>query len=497
MKVTKSISFKLILSALLIVTILVSTFGIYSYISQSNHLKLKQENHLLLVESRLKLNLPASIWNYEEEQIKGILNSEQQSDDISLITLVNESGEVTAKSKGKIESEFKSFKLHFVEDGKPNELGTVHLYISNAPIESELSALAITAIVKGVLLAVFLVLFLFIIFSKLVTSPLSEVADALENIARGEGDLTQRIRVKRDDEIGKVSDSFNHFAEKIQSLVQSIQTSVQHTSNVSSQVCSASEASKGHLQNQQLETDQVAAAITQMSSSAKEIAGNVQSTASAADMASNNAKEVSSIIVDSIDSIKELSLHLDEATSVVGSLEKDVDGIVSVLDVIRGIADQTNLLALNAAIEAARAGEQGRGFAVVADEVRALASRTQESTSEIQKTIEKLQLGAKSAVKVMEKSQLKSQESVKGAESSGESINSILTSTVEINDMASHIESAVNEQSTVAEELNENINRIVSSGHSSLEQLEEMTQHSRSLQDNADELSALAQQFKA
>ncbi|MFQ3195052.1 MAG: methyl-accepting chemotaxis protein, partial [Colwellia sp.] len=327
--------------------------------------------------------------------------------------------------------------------------------------------------------------------------PLSEVANALENIARGEGDLTQRLRVKREDEIGLVAESFNVFVDKIQLLVQSIQLSVKQTSEVSKNVYQASEASRGHLENQQSETDQVATAITEMSASAKEIAHNVQLTAGSADQANQDARAVSAIIKESIESINGLSDHLNEATNVVGALEDDVKGIVSVLDVIRGIAEQTNLLALNAAIEAARAGEQGRGFAVVADEVRALASRTQESTAQIQQTIERLQTGAKSAVHVMEDSQVKSKASVENALSSGESISSILSSTEQITEMATQIASAVEEQSTVAEELSSNVNRIVSAGHSSLEQLNAMTKNSQLMQSSSDELNKLTQQFKA
>ncbi|MBA6233920.1 MULTISPECIES: methyl-accepting chemotaxis protein [unclassified Colwellia] len=497
MNVTKSISFKLIFSALIIVTILVISFGVYDYMAQSNLLKNKQINQLSLVESRLKLNLPSAVWNYEEDQMKGILNSEQQSEDIALIEITNEAKKTISQSKGKKTNEAITFKLQHLEDGQSTSVGNVTLFIDSSSIDIELSSLASRIIVKGVLLDVFLISAIYFLFAKLVTQPLSEVANALENIARGEGDLTQRLCVKRKDEIGLVAESFNVFVDKIQLLVQSIQLSVKQTSEVSENVYQASEASRGHLENQQSETDQVATAITEMSASAKEIANNVQLTAGSAEQANQDARAVSAIIKESIESINGLSDHLNEATKVVGALEDDVKGIVSVLDVIRGIAEQTNLLALNAAIEAARAGEQGRGFAVVADEVRALASRTQESTAQIQQTIERLQSGAKSAVHVMEDSQTKSKASVENALSSGESISSILNSTEQITEMATQIASAVEEQSTVAEELSSNVNRIVSAGHSSLEQLNAMTKNSQLMQSSSDELNKLTQQFKA
>jgi methyl-accepting chemotaxis protein len=497
MNITQSISFKLIFSAFIIITTLVISFGVYDYKAQSNHLQLKQQRQLSLIESRLKLNLPAAVWNYEEDRTKGILHSEQQSENVAFIEVVNDAKEIIAQSKGNKTGEAITFKLDYLEVGQNVDVGQVTLFIDSSTMDNELSSLAYTTIVKGILLDVFLIVAIYLLFAKLVTKPLIDVASALENIARGEGDLTQRLVVKHQDEIGMVAGSFNVFVEKIQLLVQSIQQSVKQTTEVSRNVYLASEESRGHLENQQQEADQVASAITQMSASTKEIASNVQLTVGSAGKANQNALEVSAIIKVSIESINGLSEHLKEATNVVGALEDDVKGIVSVLDVIRGIADQTNLLALNAAIEAARAGEQGRGFAVVADEVRALASRTQESTAQIQKTIERLQSGAKSAVQVMEDSQVKSKASVENAESSGQSINSILSSTEQITDMATQIATSVEEQSTVAEELSININRIVSSGHSSLEQVNAMTKDSQVMEFSAGELNTLTQQFQA
>jgi methyl-accepting chemotaxis protein len=496
LKLTKTISFKLIISALLLVSTLLLIFGTYDYSTQRQLLQDAQANQLKLIESRLKLNLPAAIWNFNEDQVKRILNSEQTSNNISFIQVLNDSGKEIVNSNGAKTTTFTEFNLEFIEHGEVSSVGAVMLYFDNTQINTTLSNLAYTTLFKGLILDVILMSAFGFLFARLVTTPLSAVADALESIALGDGDLTQRIRIKNDDEIGAVANSFNLFADKIQSLVQSIQDMSKQTSQVSTSACEAANVSSGHLKSQQHATDQVASAISELSLSTKEIAVNVQLTADSANQASNDAKDVNNIIQESINSINALSDHLNENSQVIGSLEKDVDGIVSVLDVIRGIAEQTNLLALNAAIEAARAGEQGRGFAVVADEVRALASRTQESTAQIQTTLQSLQAGAESAVKVMNDSQIKSNESVSKAQSSGESINRILTSTDKINDMAAQIAAAVEEQSMVSEDLSKNINSIVSLGRDSLEQLDQMTSNTNTMKDTASNLHGLTQQFK-
>ena len=497
MKFNKSVSFRLIVSTLIIVTIVLLAFGTYNYFSQRSHLLNKQKQSLKLTESRLKLNLPRSIWNYEDQQISNILDSERQSSDVALIQVRNESGEVTAQSKGQATPVTKTFKLEYIEDDTPNAVGSIQLYVDETSIDQELSSLMWSIIAKTMLLDILLVSALYLIITRLVTNPLGDVADALENIARGEGNLTRRLQTKTDDEIGLVASSFNEFVDKIQTLVLAIQSTAQQATSLSSSVCSASNTNREFLDQQQLETDQVATAITQMSASSKEIENNVSLTAESANQASENADNVSQIIQTSIRSINSLSEQLEHAVSVVAEVEKDVEGIGSVMDVIRGIAEQTNLLALNAAIEAARAGEQGRGFAVVADEVRALASRTQESTSQIQSTIQKLQSGANTAVEVMNQSQKSSVTSVEHAQSSGDSIAGILDSTNNINDMASQIAAAVGEQTKVAEELSSNINRIVEAGHGSLEQIARMADDSTQMHELAEKLNQLSQQFKA
>jgi len=497
MKFTQSISFKLIFSSFLLITALVVASGYYNYIGQSSHLKIEQKNELKLVELRLQLNLPAALWNFEDELILNILNSEQKSENIAFITIHNQENENIFQSDGEESDESYSFDLTYIDGDESKNVGNVTLFMNNTVIQKQLSNLAFNAFLSAIILDVVLLSALYFLVKKLVTQPLSEVIKALENIARGEGDLTQRLKLKNKGEIGLVTTSFNDFVDKIQVLVKSIQNSVEDTTAVSQAVHLASEETQSILKDQQEETDHVAAAITQMSASTKEIAINVQLTADSAVQVNADANEVSTIVKESIDSINSLSEQLNDASKVINALEGDVQEIVSVLDVIRAIAEQTNLLALNAAIEAARAGEQGRGFAVVADEVRALASRTQESTSQIQTTIERLQTGTNSTVKVMEESQIKSKTSVTNAEKSGKSINSILHSTEQINDMTSQIATAVEQQSAVSEEISNNINHIVTAGNNSLEQLSEVTNSSQQMQAASEKLSELTQQFKA
>ncbi|WP_100641734.1 methyl-accepting chemotaxis protein [Alteromonas facilis] len=497
MKFTQSISFRLIIAVLAVVVVVVIASGIFEYSSQKNRLHNRLETQISMAATRLQLNLPGAVWNFEEQQTERILSAEQQADSIARLELFNDSGEQTMASPGATTDDMRIIKLSFDDGGNQVPVGQVKLYVDHTAVDDELSSLAITAVVKGIILAVLLVAALYSLVEYLVRKPLSEVGLALENIARGEGDLTKRLTVKNEDEIGMVANSFNEFVVKIQNLVVAIQGAISEAVNNAQNVENGTVKGRGYIEKQQIETDQVATAVTQMASSSKEIEHNVQNTAGAAEQVSVDAQRVSDVIGESVASINELSRQLDSATEVILSLESDVEGIVSVLEVIVSIAEQTNLLALNAAIEAARAGEQGRGFAVVADEVRALASRTQESTTQIQNTIHKLQSSAKSAVSVMSSSQQQSKLSVESASSSSASISGILQSTKDITGMAAQIATAVQEQSTVCEELSCNINRIVSAGQDSLSQFTSMTNSAENMRETANQLDELAGQFKA
>ena len=253
---------------------------------------------------------------------------------------------------------------------------------------------------------------------------------------------------------------YNHFIDAVSSAIRNSQDTANHLATATEQMQSQSDSARQGVTRQQLETDQIATAINEMTATVQEVARSATDAANAAGQADIEASNGKNVVAQTIESIQTLAKNVEQAADVIQRLEMDTTEIGGVLDVIKGIADQTNLLALNAAIEAARAGEQGRGFAVVADEVRTLASRTQESTEEINNMIDKLQTGAKNAVDVMEQGREQARTGVEQASLAGQSLEAITQSVATINDMNTQIAGAAEEQSTVAEEINRSVVNI-------------------------------------
>ncbi|MFD2113859.1 methyl-accepting chemotaxis protein [Thiorhodococcus fuscus] len=335
-----------------------------------------------------------------------------------------------------------------------------------------------------------------LLVGRSVSVPLRHVGTALGDIASGEGDLTQRLPVDGKDEIALISANFNAFVSKIQTLIAQVTGATSQLAAAAEQLNLTSEGTKDQIQRQQAETDQVATAMNEMTATVQEVAAHANSAAQAAREADLEARQGSGVVRESIDAIEALAHEVEQAAGVIHRLEADSDEIGKVLDVIRGIAEQTNLLALNAAIEAARAGEQGRGFAVVADEVRSLASRTQDSTKEIRAMIERLQGGANSAVTAMERGQARSKETVEKAGQAERSLAAIGDSITRINDMNTQIASASEEQSAVAGEIDRNLANIVHSVDGVSNASGQIASSSDGLARLAAELQDLVGQFK-
>ncbi len=337
---------------------------------------------------------------------------------------------------------------------------------------------------------------LMLLFRKLVIKPLRDGSSLMRELASGEGDLTVQLPVPNQDEISALLAGINQFTGKLRAMVQDMVESSQTLSGSAGELTVMMQESESRIEHQQHETSAVAAAITEMASTVHEVARNTANAAEAAQKANDSARSGHSTTEQAVKDINTLVTRIEDTATVINRLNEDADQVGSVLEVIRGIAEQTNLLALNAAIEAARAGEQGRGFAVVADEVRTLAGRTQQSTEEIREIIEKLQNGSVSAVEAMNTAQQSGQQGAQQVHSVAVALNEIRTLVQQINDMNTQIASATEEQSAVAEEISNNIARLNQIGQESAASSAESAQSSVNLAGVAQHLHEVASMFK-
>ncbi|VAW76339.1 Methyl-accepting chemotaxis sensor/transducer protein [hydrothermal vent metagenome] len=320
---------------------------------------------------------------------------------------------------------------------------------------------------------------------------ISEIANAIS-----QNDVSHECDMQSDDMIGEIIDAFNQMAENLRNMIGQISGATTQLAAAAEETSTITDETSRGVQQQQAEIDSIASAMGEMNSTVQEVARNAAEASKAADTADSDARSGALVATQAIGGIDCLLGEVDSAAQVIRNLQEESENIGSVLDVIRGIAEQTNLLALNAAIEAARAGEQGRGFAVVADEVRTLASRTQKSTQEIHDMIQRLQDGAGNAVKVMESAQGQAQNSSDLVEKAAESLALIAGSVSNINDMNTMIASAAEEQSAVAAEMQANMNSIREVSDRSASGAQQTAQASEELARLASEQQALMAQFK-
>jgi len=353
-----------------------------------------------------------------------------------------------------------------------------------------------TSAIIAMLIAVAAITVLLGLLIPVLMRPLTTMGRAMQDIAQGEGDLTRRLVVENKDEFGELAGAFNQFVERIHASIAEVSSATRQVHDLSERVMSASNASIIGSEEQSMRTNSVAAAINELGAATQEIARNAADASQHASGASEQANDGRQVVEETISAMTSLSQKISESCAQIETLNASTDDIGQILDVIKGISQQTNLLALNAAIEAARAGEAGRGFAVVADEVRNLAHRTQESAEEIHKMITTLQVGSREAVHNMNASQVSSEESVMVANQAGERLSSVTQRIGEIDGMNQSVAAATEEQTAVVESLNLDITQINVLNQQGVANLNDTLRHCDALAQQAGRLKQLVDSFR-
>ncbi len=418
-------------------------------------------------------------------QAKTLLSTEQMNNAMS--------GEVEYL-QGETGGEPVAILAEVIKDYSGNPIGVVELAVDRSYFSDALSSM------QGIMLGLGLLGILIGIVSSAfiargIAAPLKRVAISLEEIAEGDGNLDVHLQEEGSDEAARLGRAFNRFIDRIRDTVEQTALAATHLAPVVELFSANVEKAHHGMQQQQRDIEQIATAVNQMSATVHDVASNTSMAADATKQADEDTSNGKQIVASAIKAINDVAAEMEHITEVIARVNNDSTRIGGVLDVIVGIAEQTNLLALNAAIEAARAGEQGRGFAVVADEVRSLAQRTQSSTEEIRGMIEGLQSGTRQAVEVIDKGKQSTVLSVEQSGKAGEALDAILKAVDTINAMNTQIATASEEQSVVADDINRNISRINEVTAHNTEGAAELTRQNESLMKLAEDLLTVVGRF--
>ena len=380
-------------------------------------------------------------------------------------------------------------------EGLPSVKWYVGISVDRDKAYASLASFRTSAFVATAVAVLFIITLLGMLI-RVLMRPLTDMGRAMANIAEGEGDLTRRLAVQSYDEFGQLAGAFNRFVERIHGSIREVSSATQQVHEVVNLVLAASNSSMANSGEQASRTNSVAAAINELGAAAQEIARNAADASQQASGASGEADDGRQVVERNIAAMRELSAKISDSCRQIETLNAKTVDIGHILEVIKGISEQTNLLALNAAIEAARAGEAGRGFAVVADEVRSLAHRTQSSAQEIQQMIEQLQVDARQSVTTMTESQRQSESSVSIADQAGERLVAVTRSIGEIDAMNQSVATATEEQTAVIESLNMDIIEINTLNQQGVENLEATLRACGDLERQAGRLKQLVDSFR-
>ncbi|MCP8900470.1 methyl-accepting chemotaxis protein [Gilvimarinus xylanilyticus] len=375
------------------------------------------------------------------------------------------------------------------------QVGTISMHVDLAELDTVVSEAVMDAVWVVIIISIVAAALAYLVQASVV-KPVNNVVRALRDISEGEGDLTRRLPVEGSDEMSELAVNFNRFVERLQDIISSVAETAVEVDESANILSNLSQENERSITSQQSDIQQIVTAIKEMASVVSDVTQRVAETADNSLQADKVAMSGKGIVQSTMSQIQSLSADIKTASEVIDRLRQETVAIGTVLDVIRGIAEQTNLLALNAAIEAARAGEQGRGFAVVADEVRTLASRTQSSTTEIQEMIERLQTGSAEAVEMMTAGTSQADASVARASEATDSLEEITNYVGEIRDRTNQIAAASEQQSAATQQIEVNIDSVSGVAQSTAESSSRITANSVNLAKMAKEMSELVGRFK-
>jgi methyl-accepting chemotaxis protein len=424
-------------------------------------------------------------YNTWKSQAQDVLNSARMSDEAAKAAALQ-------KSYGPASQAFQHLR-DYIDELQEKRLAYVDEYTKEIDANLSRSSQQLLAVVVIATLVSLLAAFF---LPMLVANQVRSISDRIQNIAEGDGDLTIRVPVTTKDELGELSEHVNVFMEKLQRIIASVLQNTNEVSKAAESLLRVSSSSQKAADEQCHAITMVVTAVNELTMAIQEVARNTNNTA-------QNTKEARAItelgqerIQIAVENVQGLAIRIHETAEFMSRLEGEAKNVTSVIDVIRGVAEQTNLLALNAAIEAARAGEQGRGFAVVADEVRTLASRTQQSTGDIQGMLSKLQSGVQHAVTAMGNSEVLTNDVVVSASDAGSSLAGINSAVREIADMTTQIATAAEEQSSVTAEIDKNLVQINTLAMNTAEGASKTALESQRLNQLSIQLRQLVGQFK-
>jgi methyl-accepting chemotaxis protein len=401
-----------------------------------------------------------AVFAYDFQQIEAIAKSLVNTSSITGITITDHRGQVLAKAEDNEDSSGQITQRAIPIVYNDATIGSYDITFSTNEMRQVLSSQVRDNIIVVITLLFASLITVYLLTRSLILAPVDEVTRSLSSIADGGGDLTRRLPTARGDEVAALAHNFNRVMEHIADIIRNVvQVNDKVRTNVQA-MASATDSTVNSTTQQLHEIELVATAVEELSASANEIARHAGDTAERTNATSVLAEQGNQVVNQSLDNVNSLTVQIESTAQKIQVLKDSSVNIGSVMEVIRAIAEQTNLLALNAAIEAARAGEQGRGFAVVADEVRSLAQKTRTSTEEIETIIVQLQRAADEAHQAMNTSTASARSTIETAAKAGEALEKIRANISIINDMNHQIATASHQQSSVANEVSKNITAI-------------------------------------